>query len=74
MKLKKEKSKQPAKIKPSKQVFKKTSMQFTPEIYLKIKNTANITGRNDWEVVDQALRELFGMPIPTIKDQIQESK
>lgn len=54
--------------------FKNMHIELSRDVAAKLKNVSGITGRSMKEVVDQALRELFGMPIPTIKDQIQESK
>lgn len=67
--------KQAAKKQPNEsKEFKNMHIELSRDVAAKLKNVSGITGRSMKEVVDQALRELFGMPIPTIKDQIQESK
>lgn len=50
----------------------KTSITFDREVYCKLKNASDITGRTIIEIVDQALRGLLGMPTPTIKEQIKK--
>ena len=59
--------KQPTK---SKELVKVT-IELNREVANKLKNVSGITGRTYKEVVDQALRGLFGMAIPTIKEQIE---
>ena len=74
-KLKPKQKKQAVKKQPteSKELVKVT-LELSRDVAAKLKNVSGITGRSMKEVVDQALRGLFGMPIPTIRDQIQESK
>ena len=50
----------------------KTSITFDREVYRKLKNASDITGRTIIEIVDQALRGLLGIPTPTIKEQIKK--
>ena len=52
----------------------KTSITFDREVYTKLKNASDITGRSIIEIVDQALRGLLGIPTPTIKEQIKKIK
>lgn len=49
----------------------KVTIELNREVANKLKNVSGITGRTYKEVVDQALRGLFGMAIPTIKEQIE---
>ena len=59
---------------PMETVEIKTSITFDREVYTKLKNASDITGRSIIEIVDQALRGLLGIPTPTIKEQIKKIK
>jgi hypothetical protein len=61
--------KQTQKLKPNEV---KTSITFDKEVFRKLKNASDITGRTIIEIVDQALRGLLNMPTPTIKEQIKK--
>ena len=64
--------KQAVKKQPTKSVeLVKVTIELNREVANKLKNVSSITGRTYKEVVDQALRGLFGMAIPTIKEQIE---
>lgn len=52
----------------------KVTIELNREVANMLKNVSGITGRTYKEVVDQALRGLFGMAIPTIKEQIEGEK
>lgn len=52
----------------------KVTIELNREVANTLKNVSGITGRTYKEVVDQALRGLFGMAIPTIKEQIEGDK
>jgi hypothetical protein len=61
--------KQTQKLKPNEV---KTSITFDKEVFRKLKNASDITGRTIIEIVDQALRGLLGIPTPTIKEQLKK--
>jgi len=60
------------KAKQKQPVLKKTSVQYKPDVYLKLQNASDITGQHDWQIIDQALRKFFGMPTPTIQEVIKK--
>ncbi len=66
MKAKQKKQKAPA--------LQKTSIQYRKDVFVKLQNMSGITGRHDYELVDQALRKFFGMATPTIEDEIKGAK
>lgn len=66
--------KQAVKKQPTEKELVKITIELDKEMATKLKNVSGITGRAMREVVDQALRGLFGMSIPTIKEQIEEIK
>ena len=70
-KLKAKTKKQAVKKQPTKSGLVKVTIELNREVANKLKNVSGITGRTYKEVVDQALRGLFGMAIPTIKEQIE---
>ena len=64
--------KQAVKKQPTKSMeLVKVTIELNREVASKLKNVSGITGRTYKEIVDQALRGLFGMAIPTIKEQIE---
>ena len=73
-KLKAKTKKQAVKKQPTKSGLVKVTIELNREVANKLKNVSGITNRTYKEVVDQALRGLFGMAIPTIKEQIEGDK
>ena len=70
-KLKAKTKKQAVKKQPTKSGLVKVTIELNREVANKLKNVSGITNRTYKEIVDQALRGLFGMAIPTIKEQIE---
>lgn len=56
--------------------FKKTTIKLKHDVYLKLLNACDLTGRKEYELIDQALRNLLKMQTPTIEEEIKnmESK
>lgn len=63
-----------AKKQPTEKEFVRTSIDLDRQVFNKLKNVSDITGRTYREIVDQALRGLLGIPTPTIKEQIKKIK
>ena len=66
--------KQAVKKQPTKSGLVKVTIELNREVANKLKNVSGITNRTYKEIVDQALRGLFNMAIPTIKDQIEQGE
>ena len=66
--------KQAVKKQPTKSGLVKVTIELNQEVANKLKNVSGITNRTYKEIVDQALRGLFNMAIPTIKDQIEQGE
>ena len=73
-KLKAKTKKQAVKKQPTKSGLVKVTIELNQEVANKLKNVSGITNRTYKEIVDQALRGLFNMAIPTIKDQIEQGE
>lgn len=73
-KLKAKTKKQAVKKQPTKSGLVKVTIELNREVANKLKNVSGITNRTYKEIVDQALRGLFNMAIPTIKDQIEQGE
>ncbi len=56
--------------------FKNMHIELHHDVFCKLKNASDITGRSYKQIVDQALRNLLKMQTPTIEEEIKnlESK